>query len=80
MANYTGALVTAPATLAASYDPPVASLVYIGAPSNFAQRVWSTGTSVWCYYTGVINASPSATATTPNWVTSAIRHEVLGPV
>jgi hypothetical protein len=47
--------------------------------SPFAQRVWSTGTSVWCYYVGAIDPSPASTATIPNWVTSAIRHEVLGP-
>ena len=46
---------------------------------NYAQRVWSTGTSVWCYYVGAINASPASTATTPNWVASAVNHQVLGP-
>lgn len=46
---------------------------------TFAQRVWSTGTLVWCYYIGLINPTPASTATTPNWVGSAVRHEVLGP-
>ena len=47
---------------------------------NYAQRVWSTGTSVWCYYVGQLTSSPIATQTTPNWVGSAIRHQVLGSV
>jgi hypothetical protein len=47
---------------------------------TYAQRVWSTGGGVWCYYIGAINATPASTATTPNWVGSAIRHELLGPV
>lgn len=48
------------------------------APVQFAQRVWSTGTLVWCYYIDAINPTPASTATTPNWSGSAVRHEVLG--
>lgn len=49
-------------------------------PTSYAQRVWSSGTSVWCYYVGQLTSSPIATQTTPNWVGSAIRHQVLGSV
>lgn len=49
-------------------------------PVSYAQRVWSSGTSVWCYYVGQLTSSPAATQTTPNWVGSAIRHQVLGSV
>jgi len=61
-------------------DSGAVSVVAVGINIQYAQRVWSTGTSVWCYYIGAINASPASTDTTPPWVTSAIRHEVLGPV
>jgi hypothetical protein len=82
MANFTGSPVPSSSPISAAYDLPVGSLIYYGAPVQFAQRVWSTGSvpPVWCYYIGPINASPAATDTTPNWVGSAIRHEVLGPV
>lgn len=58
------------------------AIINTNAPVQYAQRVWSTGSvpPVWCYYIGPINADPLATETTPNWVGSAIRHEVLGPV
>jgi hypothetical protein len=60
---------TVPFESPGSYDPWPGA----GPPTvNYYQRVWSTGTSVWCYYTKtVIDPSPLATETTPNWVGSA---------
>lgn len=49
------------------------------APIQYTQRVWSTGTLVWCYYVGAINPTPASTATTPNWVGSATQYQLLGP-
>lgn len=50
-----------------------------GGPSvQYYQRVWSTGTSVWCYYTqAAINPTPAPLETTPNWVGSAVEHNVV---
>lgn len=74
------ALTVLPATpVFLNADSAVLSVVPVGINVQYAQRVWSTGSSVWCYYIGPVNASPASTDTTPNWVTSAIRHEVLGP-
>jgi len=45
---------------------------------NYYQRVWSTGTSVWCYYTKTtIDTSPLSGDTTPNWVGSATSPSVV---
>ena len=36
--------------------------------TNYYQRVWSTGGSVWCYYTKTfIDPTPLSGDTTPNW-------------
>ena len=56
------------------------AIVNTNAPVQYAQRVWSTGTLVWCYYVAELTSTPLATETTPNWVGSAVRYEVLGPV
>lgn len=49
-----------------------------GPAVQYYQRVWSTGTSVWCYYTqAAINPAPASTETTPNWVGSAVEHNVV---
>jgi hypothetical protein len=50
-----------------------------GAPAvQYYQRVWSTGTAVWCYYTqAAINPTPAPSETTPNWVGSAVDHNVV---
>jgi hypothetical protein len=66
VADFPGYIIT-PATSA----PPPAI--------QYAQRVWSTGTLVWCYYVGAINPTPAAGATTPNWVGSATQYQLLGP-
>jgi hypothetical protein len=79
MADYVGNIVD-PLSIPRGVDTYAGSVINNASTITYAQRVWSTGTSVWCYYIGAINASPASTATTPNWVGSAIRHELLGPV
>lgn len=45
---------------------------------NYYQRVWSTGGSVWCYYTKTfIDPTPLSTETTPNWSVSATSPSVV---
>ena len=79
MADYS-AFVVDPIACITGVDSYAGLLYSYAAPVEYAQRIWSTGGAEWCYYIGAINASPASTDTTPNWVTSAIRHEVLGIV
>jgi hypothetical protein len=79
MADFTGFVLDAPPPIN-GIDFPTGFTLSYAAPVEYAQRVWSTGGSVWCYYIGAVNATPASTATTPNWITSAIRHQVLGVV
>lgn len=80
MADFNGALIPAFADPINGVFNGVfnGAIINTNAPVQFAQRVWSTGTLVWCYYIDAINPTPASTATTPNWSGSAIRHEVLG--
>lgn len=48
-----------------------------GAAAIYAQRVWSTGLAVWCYFTGALNPTPASVDTTPNWTGSAIDYNVI---
>ena len=50
------------------------------AATLYTQRVWCPPLDVWCYYIGVINPSPAPGDTTPNWVGSIERHQVLARV
>lgn len=45
----------------------------------YYQRVYSVGSSQWCYYTseGTVNLTPASTATSPNWVGSISNHQIL---
>jgi hypothetical protein len=45
-----------------------------------AQRVFCPPLDVWCYYTGPVTSAPDPSATTPNWVGSITRHQVLGEI
>lgn len=46
--------------------------------SSYAQRVFSSGLGVWCYYVQAsINPTPATTDTTPNWTGSITAFEVL---
>ncbi len=66
------AKVGAPRSIRLVDSPPSAPAV------QYYQRVWSTGTSVWCYYTqAAINPTPAPSETTPNWVGSAVDHNVV---
>lgn len=47
---------------------------------TYAQRVFSSGLGVWCYYTGAIDATPASGDTTPNWTGSITAWQVLGRV
>lgn len=82
MADYSGTLIPAFADPINGVFNGVfnGAIINTNAPVQFAQRVWSTGTLVWCYYVGDITSTPLASQTTPPWVGSAVRHEVLGPV
>jgi hypothetical protein len=46
---------------------------------TYYQRVYSAGLSQWCYFStvGVINTSPAATATSPNWTGSISNHQIM---
>jgi hypothetical protein len=47
-------------------------------PVNYYQRVWSVGSSVWCYYTKtIVDPNPLSTETTPNWVGSSSSPSVV---
>lgn len=48
--------------------------------ATYAQRVFSSGLGVWCYYVGAINATPVSGDTTPNWTGSITAWQVLGRV
>lgn len=43
----------------------------------YAQRVWSTGLGVWCYYTTALDATPASGTTTPNWTGAAVDYNVI---
>lgn len=79
MADYSGFIVSETITLA---TPTSANAnILIGATTTqYAQRVWSTGLGVWCYYVGPLNPTPLPAQTTPNWTGSIQRHQNLGPV
>ena len=57
----------------AAYFNPYSSAIYY-------QRVYSIGSSQWCYYStvGVIDTTPATTATSPNWVGSISNHQIIG--
>jgi len=45
---------------------------------QYAQRVYSSGLSQWCYYIQTaINPTPATGDTTPNWTGSITAHEIL---
>lgn len=46
-------------------------------PPTYAQRVWSTGLLTWCYYTGILNPTPTSLETTPNWTGSITDYCVI---
>lgn len=49
-----------------------------GLPTQYRQRVWDTGTAGWCYYTkDVIDPTPLAAETSPNWTGSISAHSVV---
>lgn len=80
MADFSSQSVTTAPTYGLANSPTSQAFDIIPTVS-YAQRVWSTGgTPGWCYYTGQINPTPDSAITTPNWVTSAIQYELLGPV
>lgn len=46
---------------------------------TYFQRVYSSGLSLWCYYStiGAIDTTPATTATSPNWTGSISNHQIV---
>lgn len=82
MANYNGTLLPAfSQPLSADFNGEYDGIfVNLTAPTQYAQRVYSSGLSVWCYYVGAINASPLSSQTTPNWTGAITEYQLLGQV
>lgn len=53
-------------------------LISAGTVTNYFQRVYDTGTVGWCYYTkSIIDATPDAVDTTPNWSGIISDHSII---
>lgn len=63
--------------ISAVADTTQVSIVSAGVAAIYAQRVWSTGLGVWCYYTTPLNETPASSITTPNWTGTAIDYNVV---
>lgn len=71
---------TTPSFASGSYVGYRTSNSYSGVSTIiYYQRVYSVGSSEWCYYTseGTVNSTPASTATSPNWVGSTSNHQIL---
>jgi hypothetical protein len=82
MADFTGVVVAGPPISEPANLERVGVVVPTpGSPPiviQYYQRVWSTGTAEWCYYVqAAINPAPTPAETSPNWVASAIDHNVI---
>lgn len=80
MADYSGTIVTQQPVLAGVTDFPAGQMINTAGPVQYAQRVYSSGLSVWCYYVGAINASPLSSQTTPNWTGTITAYQLLGQI
>jgi hypothetical protein len=80
MADFVAQVLPAP-VFSVVADSAVASVVESGGgavvAAIYAQRVWSTGSGEWCYYTTALNAAPASGITAPNWIGSATDYEVI---